>query len=45
MQICLKKTSDAEKDLNPIEFDGLKKNYSRFYGDTLRCARAKGVRS
>jgi hypothetical protein len=25
MQLCLKKTSDLEKDLNPIEFDGLKR--------------------
>ena len=35
-------TSDVEIDLNPTEFDRFIKNYSQFYEDTLRCAKASG---
>lgn len=35
-------TSDVEIDLNPKEFDRFIKNYSQFYEDTLRCAKASG---
>jgi hypothetical protein len=35
-------TSDVEIDLNPTEFDRFIKNYSKFYEDTLRSAKAHG---
>lgn len=35
-------TSDVEIDLNPIEFERFIANYSKFYEDTLRCAKASG---
>jgi hypothetical protein len=35
-------TSDVEIDLNPIEFERFITNYSKFYEDTLRCAKSSG---
>jgi hypothetical protein len=35
-------TSDVEIDLNPVEFDRFITNYSKFYEDTLRCAKGSG---
>ena len=35
-------TSDVEIDLNPAEFDRFIKNYSQFYENNLRCAKASG---
>jgi hypothetical protein len=35
-------TSAVEIDLNPIEFERFIKNYSKFYEDTLRFAKAQG---
>jgi hypothetical protein len=37
-------TSDVEIELNPTEFDRFIKNYSKFYEDTLRFAKAQGCK-